>query len=659
MSRFLHPLHRSARARRPTRRLASLSLLALAMSLVFLASAAAAAETAPPPRSISDTAGPAALDASASSGADDAGNRWAGLVLTGGAARITGETVTVAARIPVLDFACPMVASPSFDRDADWLVAWRRTDVAPGTVVVSQAATSPLCTTDRVRVAVDRAKPAPSFSVSGDAAAAPTASPVPPGRIAPTATAVRPTATAIPPTATQLPPTATPPTTPNGSDNAGNHWAGLVLTAPMAVTSESVTVAVTTPTVAFQCPKVANADFSLNEQWNDMWQRTNVATGKLTVSQTTPLCTADRLRVAVDRAYPAPQFTVGGTAPPPTTVPPTATPLPPTSTPITKTATPVAGAVGTCDGVTDDTAAIQAALNKGGTVTVKAGACIISSTLRYGSSMTLQGQGQDVTTIRNRAGLNGAIMLQPVGLRVANFTVRNITLDAQATSNEDAKFTVNADATSYFLSDHVTYRHVMQMAVWTDGAGGTATDHLTVQNSIVTEAFGDGFSFFGQITDASILSNEVMHCMDDGIAFQEKVGYWGTQGYPTRITITGNYVHDCTQRNSWGSTANGINIFGSDSVTVNNNRVTNVVSDGLRLTGGVARRATNVHAYGNTVVNSGANYVAGSGVPAWCIHIDQSDSVDGGNNTVTPGSTGDVFRNINSTNVAGFPWSST
>jgi hypothetical protein len=458
----------------------------------------------------------------------------------------------------------------------------------------------------------------------------------------------------------------------SGSDDAGNHWAGLTLATPGAVTGESVTVGVTTPALIFNCPKpaVVNPNFAHNGDWDTQWQHVNLTAGTISVTQATPLCTASKLRVAVDAALPAPTFSISGTSggatATPTKIPATATsahtavtatntPRPPTAT-STKTA---AAGVGVCDGRTDDSAALQDALTKGGIVIVNAGTCIISSPLTYPSNSTLQGAGQDVTTLRNKAGLNGAVMLQPAADRVTRFTVKDLTLDAQATSNEDNKFTINANATSYFLSDHVTYRHVMQMAVWSDGANATATDHLTIQDSRVTEAFGDGFSFFGQITDASILNNEVTGCMDDGIAFQEKVGYWGPQGYPTRITITGNTVHDCVQRNSWGSTANGINIFGSDNVTVSNNRITNVVSDGLRLTGGVNRRATNIHAYGNTVVNSGANYVAGSGVPPWCIHIDQSDWVDGGSNALTAGSTGDVFRNINSTNVTGFPWTST
>lgn len=469
-----------------------------------------------------------------------------------------------------------------------------------------------------------------------------------------------------------------------GTDNADNHWVAVRFSTPWKVTGGQVTLDATVPELDFECPSSGTtADPNDYTQWTIAHYFQNAGPGAMK----SPIGCAQNVQIVrwiVDIAYQTPSNPVvlgqqsGSVIPPTNTIaPPTATPRPsnapprpPTATPIASTAmpvpvgtpiagttTPVQGGVGVCNGVADDTAAIQAALNQGGSVNVNAGVCIISSPLSYGSNTTLRGAGQDVTTIRNQSGMNGATMLQPARNGVAHFTLRSLTLDAVATDNEDNKVTVSADATSYFLSDHVTYRHVQQMAIWTDGAGGTATDHLRIDNSRVTEAFGDGFSFFGEIVDSSITNSEVMHCMDDAIAFQENIGHWGASGYPRNITITGNNIHDCTERNGWGSTANGINVYGSDNVTVSNNHITNVVAAGLNISYGLNRRATNIHVYNNTIDHAGYNHANNADVPPWGIKVENADNVDGGGNTVL--NCDFDFRNLNSTNVTGFPWSST
>jgi hypothetical protein len=535
MSRLLHSLYRSAKARGLTRRPAPLSVLAIALSLAFLIPAIATTEGTLSGAAAAPLAAPGTIAGVVSTGTDNADNHWVAVRFSA-PGKVTGGQVSLATNVPELDFECPKTGTTADPNDyTQWTITHYFQNAGPG------AMKSPTgCTQDVqvVRWIVDIAYQTPT-------------NPVVSGQLS--SSLISPTNTVAPSTATPRPPTAIPPTA-------------------------------------------------------------------------TPL-------------------------------PPTATPLPPTATPLPPTARPATSGVGICNGVADDTAAIQASLKKGGVTTVNAGVCMISAPLTYGSNATLVGQGQDVTTIRNRSDLNGAIMLQPTGNGVAHFTLRNLTLDAAATTNEDNKFTVSADATSYFLSDHVTYRHVQQMAIWTDGAGGTATNHLSIDNSRVMEAFGDGFSFFGEIVDSSITNSEVMHCMDDAIAFQEKIGYWGASGYPRNITITGNNIHDCTERNSFGSTANGINVYGSDNVTVNNNHITNVVAAGLNLSYGLNRRATNIHAYNNTIDQAGYNHAGNPGVPPWGIKVENADNVDGGGNTIVNCEW--AFRNYNSTNVTGFPWPST
>lgn len=464
--------------------------------------------------------------------------------------------------------------------------------------------------------------------------------------------AAQPTATntPVPPTNTPVP-TNTPTPTPNtlactqttGTDSAQNHY--VACTVPLAtVTGGTVTLPATAPELDFECPTSgASADPNNQAAWTVVkyWLNPAVGTYTSTVGCAQQVTT---VRWIVDYLYPTPTNPIvrgsGSATPTPTPVPPTPTPLP--------------GLV--CGGV-NDTTLLQNALNGGGTVTLAAGTCVIAQTLTYGSSTTLAGAGQDVTTIRNSAAHAGAIMLQPAMNRAAHFTIKNLTMDATPAPLVDNTFTVSANGTTYFTSDHVTYRNVMMMAVWTDGAGVTATDHLTISFSRVTEAQGDGFSFFGQITDSSITDSEVANCNDDGIALQENVAAYGPTGYPARWQILRNSVHDCTTRNAYGSTANGINTYGSDEVTVSDNVIRNVVSCGLNLEGGINRRATNQHAYRNSIDHAGYNHLNNPGVPPYGIKIENADNVDGGGNTII--NTDFLYRNMGSTNVTGFPWPST
>jgi len=85
------------------------------------------------------------------------------------------------------------------------------------------------------------------------------------------------------------------------------------------------------------------------------------------------------------------------------------------------------GAMG--DGITDDTIAIQAALDQGGTIFVPNGTYIISSTLLIGSNTRLLGQGP-LAVLRLKAGANTQILrnADQVGGN-ASIVVENLTLD--------------------------------------------------------------------------------------------------------------------------------------------------------------------------------------------------------------------------------------
>ena len=112
---------------------------------------------------------------------------------------------------------------------------------------------------------------------------------------------------------------------------------------------------------------------------------------------------------------------------------PTATPTPtPRSSTPTRTApsTPTPGIV--CNGSTDATAAIQAAVNKGGTVTLPAGTCKLSAAIvmRNGSVTlrgTVSGTGQPLTTMVDT--INPQYYGGDIQVKGNHNTVRNLILD--------------------------------------------------------------------------------------------------------------------------------------------------------------------------------------------------------------------------------------
>ena len=97
------------------------------------------------------------------------------------------------------------------------------------------------------------------------------------------------------------------------------------------------------------------------------------------------------------------------------------------------------GAVG--DGVTDDTAAIQAAIDytliTGGTCFIPAGVFVIASTLKIGSGINLQGQTGHLsaTSVLRYTGTGDAINSKNNAVRQLHGTIQNLCIEGTNTSN--------------------------------------------------------------------------------------------------------------------------------------------------------------------------------------------------------------------------------
>jgi polygalacturonase len=298
------------------------------------------------------------------------------------------------------------------------------------------------------------------------------------------------------------------------------------------------------------------------------------------------------------------------------------------------------GAAG--NGTTDDTAAIQAALAAaraagGGTVHLPAGVYIISKWLVYDSNTQLVGDSASTVTIRNTTNrTNGTLMLRPNGYDRRNVLVRGITWDQRgdvydANGDSMSEPAVDISNTSDVTVTQNDLRNIRTVGIYADATVLHPSTNMKINGNHVYQAGGDGISIFGKFTGVEINNNTVEHCEDDAIAIQD---HGSSTEFPSQVVISGNLVKDCVTRTSYGSTPNGINVWGGDHVLVADNVIDRVFTSGLRLGVGAGRRGTDIEARNNTVTGAGTNNDT-SDVPGEGIFVIGADRVQLTGNTVT------------------------
>ncbi len=237
------------------------------------------------------------------------------------------------------------------------------------------------------------------------------------------------------------------------------------------------------------------------------------------------------------------------------------------------------GAVG--DGVTDDTAAIQATLNSGGQVEFVSGTYLITSTLNIPSDTKLVGNGKD-TAIKLANGAN-THMLQNVNYRSGSND--NITIDGLVIDGNVANQTNNGAYDKH-------------------GIRFNNTTNVVVSNCIVKNVGTDCINLINS-NNATIKSNNLYGAYNHAVTFQNCDGLLGDS----------NRIHDCgSKTDAYGFTSSGHAFIGvnsrCDNVIITNNYVYDMGDSCIR-----NERA----GYGwiisnNLVVNSGKDSIKIMGV---------------------------------------------
>jgi len=306
------------------------------------------------------------------------------------------------------------------------------------------------------------------------------------------------------------------------------------------------------------------------------------------------------------------------------------------------------GAVG--DGVTNDTAAIQAAIDycisSGQKLYVPAGTYMISSPLIYGSNVSVFGDGPSSIIKNTTARTDDKIMLQPSSQSgsVSKCDFSNFVLDQRCDHYGDSgsalAVSINGVTNTSFTS--VIFRNIITMAIWSDSSsvGAAATRQFSAQNCTVENSNGGGFSFFGEITDCRIVDCHFANCKDDAVAFQDLAA--APTEIPARIVVSSCTFKDNNRRNTYSSTPHAILIFGCQNVSVVGNVIEKTCADGIVVQYGAANRSKDVSVVGNTVYLAGSTPDSTVGVPGSGIRVLQSDRVSVSGNSVTQSRTSGI-----------------
>lgn len=246
------------------------------------------------------------------------------------------------------------------------------------------------------------------------------------------------------------------------------------------------------------------------------------------------------------------------------------------------------------DGVTDDTVALQVALNAGIPLYFPPGTYLYSNTLKATASIV--GAGWDsILQCTTSQGQNSAIYWSGA----SHFNIRNLQF-------------FSANATAYYPDENagsINLRDCSQFEIsgckFNNAAGGGALMRSCVNGKVfgntLLDIWHDGIHVTKASADITITNNEVINGGDDAFAV---VGYFNEGVRPRRITIANNRVVGTKY-------ARGIAIVGAQDITVADNQIYNPMAAGIY----VASELTSVYqSYGNDNVTVANNLLDTCGV---------------------------------------------
>ncbi|QVN22008.1 glycosyl hydrolase family 28-related protein [Burkholderia pyrrocinia] len=246
------------------------------------------------------------------------------------------------------------------------------------------------------------------------------------------------------------------------------------------------------------------------------------------------------------------------------------------------------------DGVTDDTAALQTALNAGIPLYFPPGTYLYGNTLTATASIVGAGWNS-ILQCTTSQGQNSVIYWR----KVSNFKVQNL----QFFSKNSTAYYPDENAGSVNMLDCSQFE--ISGCKFNNSAGGGTIMRSCVNGKVFDNTlfniWHDGIHVTKASSDITITNNEVINGGDDAFAV---VGYFNEGVRPRRITIANNRVVGTKY-------ARGIAIVGAQDITVTGNQIYNPMGAGIY----VASELTSVYqSYGNDNVTVANNVLDTCGV---------------------------------------------
>lgn len=268
------------------------------------------------------------------------------------------------------------------------------------------------------------------------------------------------------------------------------------------------------------------------------------------------------------------------------------------------------GAVG--DGMTDDYAAIQKALDYigkvgRGTLSFPKGNYLCSKTLFCSSNTNLVGMGigvSRITFITNNS-------LDNVRLELAtNTSLRSMTVSESGVTGRVGCYGPVTVGSKQAQSDVVIEN------IEVDSSSGLGVEiirgtRVKVNNCYIHNTQADGIHVTWGSRDITITNNTVLDTGDDSIGIISEA--LATLGHVSNCIVANNLLGDHKPSSLQGS---GISMAGAVNITVRDNVIRNVSGAGINVNGwsedGTSLVSGNIEVYDNSVTNAGINPKAGN-----------------------------------------------
>jgi hypothetical protein len=239
------------------------------------------------------------------------------------------------------------------------------------------------------------------------------------------------------------------------------------------------------------------------------------------------------------------------------------------------------GAVG--DGVTDDTAAINAALDASTNVYLPPGTYLHTSDILVKTETTFYGAGWQ-SVLKHTTGnmtLGAVVVKGIVNTNVQNVIVRNMKIEGSSSASGAYDGTDKGIYIKY--AEHITVDGVWVEkaggeAVYAEASGGGETEYITFQNNYVSDSAFNAYNTNGLILYGMIINN-----------FAYDIGNFGFEGSGSDLIISGNIFNKFD-----GSAGISVGGWNSDNAyqrrtIISNNKImngTNVSGSGIYMSDG-------------------------------------------------------------------------